>query len=309
MDLLSHPPLDYQTYRRHFQRPAYWQPLLDALREQTGMRLPALTPASPLGTHPTFLSRERVVKLYTPLMKGELEWEIELAMLQALEGEDVPVSAPLSWGELRLQGSAYWYLIQSRLPGLPFSAGQTGLGPGNARRLGDWISRLHRLPPPAQLSRRADYSAFLAGQQEGITQLLLRRASLSLRLREDAPAFLARWLPPAGPVVACHSDLHHHHLLGSGRPWRLEGLIDFGDARLATPFYELGPLAASVLRQPADRRAFLQGYGWEIPEPGEFARAALATALCHDYDIFEALGERREADSLAELAERLFALE
>ncbi len=98
-------------------------------------------------------------------------------------------------------------------------------------------------------------------------------------------------------------------MLGAGDPWRAAAIIDFGDARSADPFYELGPLVTGTLNGDTVLLAeFLRGYGWEIEDREIFARRALATALLHEFGMFSAWRERiASVRSLDELALRFFS--
>lgn len=69
---------------------------------------------------------------------------------------------------------------------------------------------------------------------------------------------------------------------------KLTGIIDFTDAYVGDPHYDLVALHFGVFRTAKHLLArFLDGYGW--PDPGkDWPRAMLALTLLHDFNMFAA---------------------
>lgn len=312
-DVLSHPPRDWAHYSERFLDADYWRPLLALVARREQLDVSDAQLALPAGTYPTFLSDRFVVKLYTHLSEGAAGWRKETAVLSALA--DRPLAAPrlLASGQLDAGQERYFYVVQARVTGEPLSAACATLTVGEllgvARQLGVWTSVVHTTAVPlAVTGASGQWATFIAAQRTGLPARLKDAGSLTETLQEQAPAFVARWLPAAGELCLLHGDLHDDHLYGTGSPWRVCALIDFADARCGHPLYELGSLATSTLAHaPGMLDAFLGGYGWQVSDRTEFARRALAVALCHDFDVFADWRERlADLDSLDALAQRVF---
>jgi aminoglycoside phosphotransferase (APT) family kinase protein len=79
-----------------------------------------------------------------------------------------------------------------------------------------------------------------------------------------------------------HADLHADHLFVDGG--RLVGVIDWGDALIADPFYELPALHLGSFAANHDLlNAFLAGYGWRVGS--DFARRAMSMTLIHEFNV------------------------
>jgi hypothetical protein len=101
--------------------------------------------------------------------------------------------------------------------------------------------------------------------------------------------------------------------------WRTRGVIDFGDARIGSFYYELAAVHLELFG--GDKRllrAFLDGYGLWVNgalmgvSQAEFSHHALSTALLHQFNVFEnvpeAIPNLGQIESLDQLAEFLFNL-
>jgi aminoglycoside phosphotransferase (APT) family kinase protein len=141
-----------------------------------------------------------------------------------------------------------------------------------AARLGEWLARLHGLPPPPAM-RRVDFVASLGHY---VTQLGNDAATLALL--ERARAAGARLQRGAADVL-CHNDLHHLNIIGS------EGgitVVDWEYAGLGDPVMDLaGFVAYHDLDGPAVA-ALLEAYGAGRAPP-------LAAGLADARWLFEAV--------------------
>jgi aminoglycoside phosphotransferase (APT) family kinase protein len=78
-----------------------------------------------------------------------------------------------------------------------------------------------------------------------------------------------------------HADLHWDHIFVDGA--HLAGIIDWGDALVADPYYELPALHLKTFGGSKRLlKAFLEGYGWEIGP--DFPHRAMTMTLLHEFD-------------------------
>jgi hypothetical protein len=89
---------------------------------------------------------------------------------------------------------------------------------------------------------------------------------------------------------------------GGGDNVYLAGVIDWGDALVIDPYYELPALYLGTFK--GDKRllrAFLAGYGWEIG--ADFAQRAMTMTLLHEWDVLADVGKFVALDAVASLDE------
>ena len=138
---------------------------------------------------------------------------------------------------------------------------------------------------------------WLAEYRAGCVERLRRWGTLPPHLIAQADAFM---LPPRPDRRIVHADLHADHLFVEGR--RLVGIIDWGDALVADPYYELPAMHLGTF--DADRgllAAFLEGYGW--PSDPDFARRAMTMTLLHAFDVMDGVARRIDLAEVATLDE------
>jgi aminoglycoside/choline kinase family phosphotransferase len=106
-----------------------------------------------------------------------------------------------------------------------------------------------------------------------------------------------------------HADLNQDHVLGvwEAQHWQPCGVIDFGDALVGDPTYELVALHLGLFR--GDKRllqAFLAAYGDAELGRGLPTRA-MAMTLLHEFDLLDVLEpEVFMVETLEELASRIW---
>ena len=225
----------------------------------------------------------------------------------------IPSPRLLASGELSLPGE-YWpwpFLIFSYHPGQSldewFDAIEFRSRLDLARDLGKWATWFHRLdswnrePMPAPAIGKKTYADFLSSQVQGCSSRHAQWGSLPPHLIQQIDGYLASTrdlVGVASPSHLIHADLTRDHILGrleQGR-WRSEAVIDFGDAMQGDLFYELAALHLELLG--GDKRllsAFLveyRGPGWDgLADKDTFCHKAMATALLHQFNVFEPLPE------------------
>ena len=105
-------------------------------------------------------------------------------------------------------------------------------------------------------------------------------------------------MPPDADRRLLHADLHDHHVFVEHG--HLVGLVDWGDAIVADPYYELAAL--HLLTFNADRRllaAFLDSYGW--PSDPDFARRAMSMALIYQFDVLHRVARSMDLTAIPTL--------
>lgn len=289
----------------------FWAPYVRVALARHGL------PAEPLqagfvGTFPTFLSGPYVVKLFGESFEGALRYQTELSIHQLLAAHpEVPAPALVAHGKLfedaPSPGWPWPYLVTARLWGAAWRdvALPPTAGADVARSLGRIVRRVHDLPPPAGRWWERDG---IAGLRAGCVERHRRWGTLPAPLVAQIDGFLAA---PAPALRLLHADLTGDHLfVQSGERPRLEGIIDWGDARRADPYYDLPALHLHAFRADKALLApFLDGYGWEIGP--HFARRAMTMTLTHEFDVLSEVRTIVALDDVAtldELAVRLWRL-
>jgi hygromycin-B 7''-O-kinase len=241
-----------EQYRAIYADARTWQPAMRAIAARH--RLSGAPDRQMLGTHVVFAFGGRIVKLFCPLWLHD--YDAEKVTLQHVRG--LPTPEIVAEGML----DGWPYLVLSRVEGVPAVTVWPRLSPPERARVvrqsGAFLRALHDHPLPEGLP--ADWDAFL--------QARLAQADG----HHDAPEPWRSWIrdqlagfrePPLAPVLL-NGDLTDDHVLLArrGDAWHLEGVIDFGDARVGHPYYDLiAPLACFAFGQPALARALVEGYG------------------------------------------------
>lgn len=290
----------------------FWGPYVREVLSRHGLPVEAPRPGF-VGTFPTFLAGRYVVKLFGELFDGAARYETELSVQRLLATQpDIPAPTLVAHGRLfdhHPPPAWPWpYLVTSRLPGTAWR--DAALHPQQraavARRLGLAIRRVHRLLPPGgpgwDQNRPAGLRAGCVARHRGW-------GTLPAQLIEQIDRFLVE---PSSERRLVHADLTGDHLFVHRR--RLVGIIDWGDALLTDPYYDLPALHLHAFG--GDKRllaAFLEGYGWEIG--ADFARRAMTMTLAHEFNVLSGVRTTPALDksldevaTLEELSSRLWGL-
>ncbi|MEN9936560.1 MAG: hypothetical protein RLZZ387_3139 [Chloroflexota bacterium] len=303
-------------YAACFTDPDFWRPYVETVCDRLGLGSRRVIRAGLPGTNAVFLvDGTWAVKLYPDLFGGQASFPAEVELYGLVARAGLPAPALVAHGAL-FDDDLPWrwpYIVTRVIPG--GSLGESQVSDDDrlalARWLGPLVRSIHRLPLEGCISLQPDwdgFAAYLEAQRAGVAA---RHAGWGM------PAHLAAqldaYIPPVAalidreaPPAVMHCDLNHDHVLGleEGGRWRPTGIIDFGDARVGDPAYELGALHLGLFH--SDRRllrAFLDSYGWEI-HPG-FPRRAMCMALLHEcnvlWSVFEDLPHAAEVATLEEL--------
>jgi hygromycin-B 7''-O-kinase len=184
-----------------------------------------------------------------------------------------------------------------------------------ARFLGPVVRRIHALEPGPESPLRPSWEAFDAFLEERRARCAESHSAWG-SLPEHLVAQLDAYVPSVGDLVdhgapprVLHCDLNADHILGAfeGGRWRPAGIIDFGDAKVGDPVYELVALHIGLFR--CDKRllrTFLASYGADEALQCDLARRAMAMTLLHEFDVlsdvFETFPEARDVATLPGLA-------
>lgn len=313
------PALDtLEQYRQRFTDVAYWTPYVQIVCQRH-----RLFPCAPIrtglaGTFPVFIVAERwVVKFFGMLFDGLTACHVEKeAATLAAAVPGLPVLPVLDAGAL-LPDGGWPYLIFPFVPGVSIGAVMAELPWRQklalAAQLGRWLRQLHGVSLDNALYLRPSwrpYGDFLAQQRETVMARLAAWGSLPPHLLAQVPDYLLpltelvdeRRLP-----ALLHADVTADHVLGAlqGGSWQTHALIDFGDALVGDPVYELIPLHLDLFQR--DRRllrTYLDAYGVDAVEQQALPHRAMNLALLHPFNVLEhsLAADEWAADTLSELA-------
>lgn len=300
---LPRPVTDQPHYGQHLGDVDYWGAYVRTALERSGLPTDRIE-APFVGTFPTFLAGDVVVKLFGETFDGADCFAAELAMAELLAAEPgIPAPGLVASGRL-YDDHDHWpwpwpYLIMERLTSVPIREARTAPSvPAVAAELGTAIGRLHRLPVPDVIAARDPLPGWRAAAPER-----LRGFGLPDRLAEQVPDFLA---DASAVRVLVHADLTADHVFLDDHG--LAGIIDWADAIPADPYCELVATRFDALDGDAGLFSImLDGAGWTRSD--DFPRRALQGVLEFQFNavtaIDELVGLHRFA-TLDELAEALF---
>jgi aminoglycoside phosphotransferase (APT) family kinase protein len=254
-----------------------------------------------VGTFPTFIVGDFVVKLFGTSFDGERSSQVEVAMLELLDSQPgIPAPSLVASGRL-FDAHPFWpYLVTVRAAGRAIR--DVELTGARAERvaadIGTIVGRLHEMTAPDNV---ADRDLLEGLRVEAPARL--RRFGLPERLVEQVPDFLADAEPAA---ILVHGDITADHVFVDDQG--VTALIDWGDALAADRAYELPAVYLDALR--GDRRhfaAFLESAHW--PQR-DLARRGLQGILEFEFNAVARVAELvqlADIETLDSLAERLFA--
>jgi Ser/Thr protein kinase RdoA (MazF antagonist) len=246
-----------------------------------------------------------VVKLVLPRCRPQLEAEIAaLPIARRALGDLVPERVGV--GEIEGWG----YVITTVLPGVPLGSLWATLdAAGRARamrRLGELLAGLHRADASAFTGAHADWQGYVDHET---------RACVDRQSRWGFPAHLVAQIEPhlsnvdargAAAPALLHADATPDNLLVSPVDDAVTGLVDWGDARLGDPAYDL--ITPSLFQCRGDARlcaALFEGYGKPLDDA--MRHRLMTYSLIHRYnDMTRFLDVAPDAATLEELAARLW---
>lgn len=248
---------DPQAFRTLLRRPGQWQDAIEAIRQKHGLRGDFSQSAN--GSSVVFLSEEHCIKLHPPL-PGFLEsHRCEAAALRSIDNQlSVPTPRLLLDDAL----DDWTYLVSTRLRGRSIDAVWDELDTATrvdlATQLGHAIRELHQINAERLAAECDPWQEFRAHQSaRGIDER--RRKGLPPERFAEVEAYLQRTgsherSQPGSSLL--HTEIGPSHVLVEAG--RVNGLIDFGDARVGDPEYDLSPVGMFVtagMLRPSARSA------------------------------------------------------
>jgi hygromycin-B 7''-O-kinase len=327
-----------------------WAPLVREICRRVSFPCRTIVPGYP-GSNAVFIvnlsdpAHRVVVKIYAPLCSEDYEFERELHPLLAQIPE---LGAPMLLDHGVLASETRWpYVVLSFIPGEPIREVREAISDKNlmciAADLGRRVRALHALPLDGVTSldvTAASWLRYVRDQIPRTIKALNRESLLPQRLLGQIPAYVAEVLDaslcnraspsartlsesafhPGGCALSCDDlvlvsgDITEDHILlrEVAGAWRISGLIDFADARIAPRDYEWVALWFGALdRDTGALSAFLHTYDPKIKLDAAFYRRALAFTLLHEFGaliIVETLPRRLQAKitGMDELLEMLW---
>lgn len=303
-------------YRAMYHRDKLWRPAVDEIRGRHGLREEPCR-RGPDGTHIVYYCGRRVVKIFVPLFERDAQAESLVApCVRGRLGVETP--EVLAEGEV----GGWRYMVQSRVPGRPVGDVWSRVSAADRRAIattvGETIVRLRGLPLDGLTPLTVDWSAFVARQTE--TAAARQR---SCDLRWDPDDEIPRYLESVPELLdddfepsLVLADITDEHVLVSSRAgsWRVTGYVDFGDAMVAHPDYEIVAPGLCIAKGDGDLlRTLLLAAGYPQEELGEtFRRRLMSLTLLHRYvnlaDLESVVPAARGAESLEDLARLLWPL-
>jgi len=309
-------------YRENFTNLALWQPYLLEVCKRHG-----LSPFLPLqmgfpGTYPVFIAGGRwVIKFFGRLFNGQETFQVEGELLREINRlADFQAPRLVASGSLFTSHEMWdWpYLVMEYIPGVSF--GEIGSILGRrvrlqlAAELGGMVARIHSIEAPSWET----YLLFLERQRTSVVEQLSAWGWIPPNLLSEVDTFLVpskALIDPDEQPHWIHGDITRDHLIGrwDHGDWTTLSLIDFGDGRSGSLYFELPPLHLDVFDCDGELlAAFLQAYGYSLPMDRDFRRKALTACLLHPFDVLGPVWERKLSAappaSLDELALRLWSV-
>lgn len=294
----------WDDWTRVYNDVSVWRGLVDAICVQEGIGFREIEAASANTNAVFLLDRAWALKIYSPFWD---EFDLERRLVDALKREElIPCPELVGSGQAADAGGVAWdYLITRFCPARPFSEIRRELSDGETVSLAEQLGRIARRLHSLDASRFANaattqiWSDVVAARRAvAVSELTAAgvldaglAGSLSALLDEAIAADLER------SRVVVHGDLGADHVLcvPTAEGWRIEMLIDFGDAKIGVPEYEWMPVWMGFCElDPMLARAFLNAYDPALTDDSQFAQRAVAWTLLHDFGADEVIRQWRE---------------
>ena len=250
--------------------------------------------------------------------RTSLEKEVFFLHQLAEVAPDLSVPRVLGYGREQapddtMSGTQIEYTLMTRMPGIAMRHAPLGEEARRAvlLRLGTALRRIHSLPlaPFVASDRFPGDQSFVDTQirfgnafNDLADTIRLRQRPWRLSLTpEQVGARAIASIPRSTERVALHSNPYHEHVFVDPEHGTYTGLIDFGDAYISHPAFDL-----RRWNRPADREALLEGYTSEQPIGDAFLATWRAVMLLGDVTTIAYYPERAaeaEQDLLMLLAQ------
>jgi hygromycin-B 7''-O-kinase len=214
--------------------------------------------------------KNRVIKIFPPMHQNQ--FISESLMMKHLHGK-LSVSTPAIEYEGNI--SDWPYIVMTRIDGVILEGLWKKLDHSNKmiiiRELGALIREVHSLPTDGLEAIDCHWEQFIQKQIQGCVSRH-QSMGLPLNLVNEIPDYLAsaeEILPKINNPVILTGEYTPMNFLVKQQEgvWHITGLIDFGDAMLGLPQYDLlGPGAFLIQGDKKLLREFLVSYGYSLEE-------------------------------------------
>ena len=298
-----------ELYVQRFHDVGYWQPYIEMVCRRHCLQPYKVIRCHNPGTCPVFIIDDRwVVKYFGKLFNGLSSYYTELAASQVTASDpSIPSPALIASGYL-YDGGADWqwpYLVYQFLPGVSFGETYEELTPEDrfavARDLGTLTRRLHDLPLDEATVLRKSWSAYdamLTAQRSSCVDRHRKWHTLPDHLIEQISTYLqaaGQLVDGAQYPVFVHGDITGDHILVArvAEHWNVRGLIDYDDALVGDPLYELIAIHLDAFRcKKKHLLAFLESYGINAVTWHSVIRKVMSLTLLHQFDILSLIQTR-----------------
>lgn len=294
-------------YRRLFTDATYWRPFVEEVCKRHGLKPCTHIRTSPVpGTCPVFVVGEQfVVKFFGHLFNGRASYAAERDAFRLLaQNADLPVPRLLAAGTL-LENGEWPYLISEWRPGQSVGELRAELSRETMEKIatqaGYMAQQLHALPLIETETLYPSWDAFadlLEKQRPGCAARHARAGHLPAHFIDQIDDFLlpsAELIDPRAAPKLLHADLTADHILlvGAEGNWHISALIDFGDAIVGDPLFELIPVYLDLLAGDQQLlRLFTTNCGLGKTLDKTQAVQLLNFCLLHPFDVLAGLFER-----------------
>jgi hygromycin-B 7''-O-kinase len=278
----------YEDYRAVYRDVGVWLPAMHVICQRHGLDASQLEFAPP-GTHVVFkVEGDRYIKLFAPPWRDDLTPE-RLVLGKLSDRPGPPLPRLVAEGEIE----GWSYLIMTAVEGVPLNEVWGSMSMWDkeriATRCGELMAWLHAVPTEGLADIGIDWPAFVERQTRACIDEIAQ-AGLDERWTRETAEFFAQLPPlfePDFQPVLLSADITDGHILVSLREgkWDMTGFIDFGDAMLGHPHYELAAPACCITHNsPRLQRAMMLAYGYSEDQlNGDLADRLMAYTLIHRY--------------------------
>lgn len=294
----------WDDWTRVYNDVSVWHGLIDAICVQEGIGYRAIEAASANTNAVFLLDQAWALKIYSPFWD---EFDFERSLLEGLGSQnEIPVPEVTGCGQIADGDGVDWsYLITRYCGGRPYSELRSELSDGEARLIATQLGGMARSLHELDVSRFADaasegaWSEVVSQRRRAAAGELVDAGMLEPRVASSLEALLdeAMAADVVESRVVVHGDLGADHVLCalSEEGWRIETLIDFGDAKIGVREYEWMPVWTGFCgRDPVLARAFLDAYDPALAHDSQFAQRAVAWSLLHDFGGDDLISYGRE---------------
>ncbi|MCL4507080.1 MAG: aminoglycoside phosphotransferase family protein [Chloroflexi bacterium] len=320
---LQIPQLDSrEDYTQRFASVDYWTPYVTHVCHKHGFAPVHEILCSNPGTFPTFIVDSRwVVKFFGQLFDGADAYDMELtANLMVAEDGLIPAPHLIGLGSLfeAQQGWNWPYLIFEYLPGVHLGQVYDAVAANEllliAQDLGVTVRHLHLINQRYHsfyLDNSNAYSRFIGKYRPSCVQRHRVWKALPDHLInqiEDYVLPVHTLTAPTRDPVLLHGDITGDHVLGQliEGHFTIKGLIDFGDALIGDPDFELIALHLDAFR--CNNRMlgeYLTAYGLPAQSHGAWQHKLMSLTLMHRFNVMRDVVQYLPAASSVRTLEEL----